>query len=364
MSVDFSFDRWEEVKDTYRRWWAGDLGRPIVFATLNGRNPGRDEPELPYEDFVPFYDTSVPVEKIVDRWDYDLSCGKYLGDSFPTVGPNFGAGVAAAFLGARLRPERDGGTVWFEPVEEMDIADIHFEYDADNVWLRRVKDLVAAAVDRWEGMVQIDMTDLGGNLDILSSFLPGEKLLLNLYDHPDQVQRLLWEAHELWHRYFAEINAILQPANPGYTAWPHIFCEEPTYMLQCDFCYMISPEMFDTFVRPELAATCGKLTRSFYHLDGPGQLAHLDSLLEIERLDGIQWIAGAGQPQGVHWMDVYRRIHDAGKLAQLFGVGGSFDLLDQARRQIGSVDNVVYMVDGSADQERQILREIAGFAAP
>jgi 5-methyltetrahydrofolate--homocysteine methyltransferase len=68
-------------------------------------------------------------------------------------------------------------------------------------------------------------------------------------------------------------------------------------MLSSDFSYLIGPAMFDEFVKPGLADSCRRLPHSFYHLDGPGQLAHLDSLLAIAELDGIQWVPGAGQPE-------------------------------------------------------------------
>ena len=51
-------------------------------------------------------------------------------------------------------------------------------------------------------------------MDILSVFRPGENLLLDLYDHPEEVIRLIWEIHELWHRFYQEINDVLQPVTP------------------------------------------------------------------------------------------------------------------------------------------------------
>jgi len=108
-------------------------------------------------------------------------------------------------------------------------------------------------------------------------------------------------------------------------------------MLQCDFCYMIGPEMFDTFVKPELTATCEKLPHAFYHLDGIGQLPHLESLLTIQSLRGVQWVPGSGQPDCSHWPDVYRTIRSAGKLVQLFG---SFDVLEAVRAQLGSAKGI------------------------
>jgi hypothetical protein len=38
------------------------------------------------------------------------------------------------------------------------------------------------------------------------------------------------------------------------------------------------------------------LPRTFYHLDGIGQLHHLDLVLSIAELDGVQWVPGDGKP--------------------------------------------------------------------
>ena len=356
MSIDFDAGRWERVRENSRAWWAGELKRPLIQITTGGRDPGCPEPAIPAHSFTAFYDLTIPAEDIIDRWDYDISRIKYLGDAFPVAHPNFGAGVVAALVGAVLEPRADGGTVWFHPREDKEIADLHFEYDPDNVWLRRISDIYRAGVERWQGAVQMSMTDLGGAVDILSAFRPGAKLLLDLYDHPDDVKRLTWEVHELWWRYFAEFNDILQPANPGYTAWAHIFSSEPSYMLQCDFCYMIGPDMFDEFVKPELAASCRRMPNSFYHLDGPGELPHLDSLLSIPELKGVQWVPGSGVPDWKHWPDVYRKIHDAGKLIQIYGDLATLDVIVE---QIGTAEGIVLLAwwSGEEDEAREFLEK-------
>jgi len=358
MAVDFSESRWDRVRETYGKWWAGELDRPLVFAEVSGKEPGRPEPDLPAYPFTSFYDLSVPVEAIVDRWDYDLSCRRFLGDAFPHCWPNFGPGVAAAFFGADLRAERD--TTWFQPSEEQEIEDIHLAFDPDNIWVRRIADLCRAAMERWEGRVQVAMTDLGGTLDILSTFRPGEKLLLDLYDKPEEVRRLTWEIHEGWFRAFEALDAVLQPRNPGYTAWTSIFSAEPYYMLQCDFCYMIGPEMFDAFVKPELAAACSRLTHPFYHLDGSGQLPHLDSLLEIESLKGVQWVPGDGARPYTEWPDVYRKIHAAGKRIQLWGDERTLATL---RKQLGDLRGVILIAYLHAEEEARAGRWLAEYGA-
>jgi hypothetical protein len=247
-----------------------------------------------------------------------LECRHFLGDAFPQIFPNFGPGVIAALLGLELRNGED--TVWFHQPDDVELADLKLRYDPDNAWFRRIGDIYRAAAQRFEGQVHLGMTDLGGNLDILQSFRPSEKLALDVYDAPEAMEARTWEAHELWWRYFEELNGIIQPAHPGYSAWTPLYSEEPYYMLQCDFAFMIGPEAFDRFAKPELEATCRRLANPFYHLDGPGQLVHLDSLLAIPELKGIQWVPGAGQPPLTDpcWTDVFRKVRAAGKRIQFF----------------------------------------------
>ncbi len=173
-------------------------------------------------------------------------------------------------------------------------------------------------MERWGDKVSVAHTDLGGNLDILASFRTTEQLLLDLYDAPEEVVRLVSEITELWLRYYAELDAIIQQGGRGTTPWAAIWSPRRCYMLQCDFCYMISPEMFERFVLPDLTACCENLDHAFYHLDGKGQIPHLDMLLSLKNLAGIQWIPGDGQPPPSEWLPLLKRIRDAGKLCQLY----------------------------------------------
>jgi hypothetical protein len=81
---------------------------------------------------------------------------------------------------------------------------------------------------------------------------------------------------------------------------------------------MISPRMFERYVLPEISTCCDALDYAFYHLDGKGQIPHLDLLLSLERLRGIQWVPGDGQPQAEHWLPLLQRIRQSGKLCQVY----------------------------------------------
>lgn len=363
--IHFSPERWDTIRKTYRTWWAGELDRPAFFINLTGAESDRSSSKLPHYVYESYYDLNIPAEEVVDHWDWLLSQQRWVGDGYPAIWPNFGAGVLSAILGVRLLNTPETDTVWFEPERIDEIADITFEWDRDNVWLRRISEIMWAAMEKWNGLVQVGMSDLGGNLDILSAFRPSANLLLDLYDHPDEVDRLTWRAHELWFRAFDHFNSILQPTNPGYTAWTPIFSEEPYYMLQCDFCYMISPTMFDRFVRPELEATCRRLGNPFYHLDGPGQLPHLTSLLEIEELAGVQWVSGDGQPLFDEWPEVYEQILNAGKFTQIWhgrGKNGRFHI-DNLVDALGTAKGIVVVGNAPVSEKPAIMEMLARYGA-
>ncbi len=81
-------------------------------------------------------------------------------------------------------------------------------------------------------------------------------------------------------------------------------------------------------------------------------LPHLDSLLEIEELDGIQWVPGAGQPWCQHWPEVYKKIRDAGKLIQVFGGMATLDGLAEI---LGTAEGIAFMTGCKASEQSQAI---------
>jgi 5-methyltetrahydrofolate--homocysteine methyltransferase len=137
-------------------------------------------------------------------------------------------------------------------------------------------------------------------------------------EQPAEVEKVSRQVTAAWLRYYDELDAIIRPGCRGSSCWTPIWSTAKTYMLQCDFAYMISPRMFERFVVPDLAACCERLDHGFYHLDGKGQIPHLDHLLGIERLRGIQWVPGAGSAEPEQWLPLLKRIREGGKLCQVF----------------------------------------------
>ncbi|MDR0474487.1 MAG: hypothetical protein LBH43_12540 [Treponema sp.] len=356
--IHFSDKQWDQVIDNYRKWWKGELGRPILPLIIRGADPLRSMPKVPLLHPSNCGDFSISPEAIIDRMDYELSTYEFYGDSFPYVNmSSFGPGVAAAFLGAKAEPAET--TVWFYPEKQVPIEELHFTYDENNVWLNRIKDIYRSGMKKWGGNVCMSMTDLGGNLDILASFLTTEGLLLEVLDHPKEVKRLCLEITELWQKYYQEFAEILK-GQRIYSDWSGILAQRPSYMLQSDFSYMISEEMFNDFVYDDLASTSAILDKSFYHLDGIGEIKHLDKILSIDSIAGIQWIPGTGEPETRDWSELFRKISFAGRKIM---VGYNLDwYLDDILEVIKNPDDLIKMpFSYPMDKKEAVLKKLVKY---
>jgi 5-methyltetrahydrofolate--homocysteine methyltransferase len=322
-----------------------------------------DAPPRPNWTFAGKYPLEMPVEQVLDRSQEVLEAGYFLGDSFPKFYVNIGPGVLAAFLGGQYQLLPD--TTWFSPPvtpqgvswENIPLDQLSVTFDEQNHLWQRVRDLTRAAVDRWEGQLVIGMTDLGGNLDVLASLIGAQRLAMELLDHPDEIERLCSEIRQAWLSCYEILHAVVEPGGMGSACWASIWAPERYYMFQSDFAYMISPSMFRRFVIPDLQACCQSIPYSFYHLDGKGQIRHLDLLLSLEQLRGIQWIPGDGTPPPEGWLPLLKRIRDGGKLCQVYvSANGARKILDE----LGGKGFALEIVDDlTRDQAERLVEELA-----
>jgi hypothetical protein len=186
---------------------------------------------LTAQDLMTNYPLNMPVEEVVDCYEPFFEATHYYADAFPWWFVNFGAGIVAGFLGANIDSRSEPTpTVWFTPPHRVEIESLSLKYDPENAWWKRARELTAALVDRYDGRLAVSQTDLGGNLDILASFRETERLLFDLVDHPEHVERLAGKITALWLQYYDELDALIRPACRGTTTWAPIWSTGTTYI--------------------------------------------------------------------------------------------------------------------------------------
>jgi 5-methyltetrahydrofolate--homocysteine methyltransferase len=312
-NLSFTHEAWAQVERETIAWWNHELQRPLVYLAVPNASvnvPWRYQSNFPL---------NISGDELIELYVDYLTSMRYYADAFPWMWVNFGPGIMAGFLGAQVHSVTSPSeTVWFTPNETPVLNKFNLTYDSQNIWLKRVKEVTHALVSRFGSLLQVGHTDLGGNLDVLASFVTTQQLLMDLIEQPEEVMRLVNQITTLWLKYYDEFDAIIRPTCRGTSSWTPIWSPGKTYMLQCDFSYMISPRMFEKFVMPDLSTICDHLDHGFYHLDGKGEIPHLKYLLAIDRLKGIQWIPGDGQPPPDQWLDLLYQIRSGGKLCQVF----------------------------------------------
>ena len=354
LRLRFSESDWECIARDWSAWWAGGLDRPIiVLECLDYLD--RYDPHCAAV-FLGNYPLDTSAEAILTEFTTRLENTHYLGDSFPRFWPNFGPGIVAAFAGAQVHPAWD--TTWFTPGQTVPLTGLHVDCDWQNPWWRRVDEITQAAVNRWGSELAVGFTDLGGNLDVIASLRDTRQLLMDLVKSPQEVDRLVGETTRLWLECYDRLYDRIASAGRGVTCWGPCWSDGRGYMLQSDFSYMISPKMFERFVLPDLEACCAVMDYAFYHLDGKGQLVHVDTLLSIPRLRGIQWVPGFGKPPCEEWLPLLKKIRDAGKLCQVtVSPEGALTII----RELGG-KGFAFVIDEpqlTPDQGQAFLEELA-----
>ncbi len=354
---EFSEADWARIAQDWGAWWRGELDRPLVVieqTPVGSLDGGKTEQ-------LTGYGLDVPVSVMLDDVQRQLDVAQFYADAFPKWWVNFGAGMLAGFLGSPVHYQTE--TTWFGRLPVESLSEITIAVDEANPWWRRVNAVTDEALARWGDRVAIGMTDIGGGLDVLASLRGTDRLLMDVLDAPDEVERLAGEITRVWLDVFDVMCRKLAPAGRGICNWSPCWAPDRGYMLQCDFSYMISPRLFRRFVLPDLIACCEAMEYGFYHLDGKGALVHLDLLLGIERLRGIQWQPGAGNPLADQWPDVLRRIRAGGKLCQVYVTrAGALTIA----REIGGKGFLFYLVDEPELSEAEIdafLDELFGLGA-
>lgn len=299
----------DDAQKRYEAFWACEAHeRCCLFLTVPKYTEAPPEPLDPaarWED----------IDGRLAREEFILDNTEYLGDAFRTVFVNFGPGCLTACIGGTQKWAPN--TVWFE--NEPVIVDWEHPpvpaLNSESLMYRLIERFTETFLQYGAGKFYTSITDIGGTYDIIAAMRGTENLLTDLYDYPEAVKAFADSIYPIWRDYFLAQSARLIARQGAMTSWMPIYSEKAYYPLQCDFSAMLSPQMFAEFVLPDLKRQTCLMDRSIYHLDGPGEIPHLDMLLSMERLSAIQWVPGAGAADTTDpcWYELYARIQRAGK---------------------------------------------------
>jgi len=321
---------WEKIKKHYIAWWNCEvLDKVALMVTAPRENHQQNKATIGTPE------DRLNKKKVIDLAERKIQNTFYGGLAFPQYCPNFGTDVFSAYMGATIEfsPLGDHPVSWvdWEKPVLKDYSDLSpLEIKEDNFYWQKTKEFTSYALERSKGVYFVGITDIHPNMDALAVLRGGpETLCLDMIDNPDGVKKavkLLWKA---WHKVYEKSYKIIAKRQEGTCAWINLWSPGKTYPVQNDFTCLISTKMYEEFFLQEILNEINYLDYSIYHLDGPDALKHLDMLLEVPRLNAIQWVPGAGleKESVVKWMPIYKKTQAKKKAITVYCKPNEIDLV-------------------------------------
>ena len=298
----------DKALERLRAFWRREvIGRPCLWVTAPNGTERRKIPAPP---------------TVRERWtdlDYLFECQRerartthYAGEALPTHEPKLGPSIANAWLGGELVFAED--TSWVHPhvreAAEMGALGLDRSGWAWNHYMKILRRSLEEGRGRWV----TGYPDLHTGSDALSTGRGPEQFLVDLLESPEAVRAGMKRMTELWKTVVDEVGALVLPAGQGTANWMAGWSEKRFVVLgQNDMTCMVSPAMFRELFLEDNVECARHVEHTIYHLDGPGAVGHLDAILGIAELGGVQWVPGAGNGPMQKWLPLLKRVQAAGK---------------------------------------------------
>jgi hypothetical protein len=269
--------------------------------------------------------------------------------------PNLGPEVCSTLFGAEL--EFGSNTSWSTPIGRTCAEIARMTPNFDNPYWNAIRRATDLSLARGKGRWITALTDLHTNGDLPASLRDPQQFALDLADDIESAAAAVEHVTDFFPQIYDDLWRRLHAAGQPITTWAPALHAGRCYVTSCDFICMISPAMFQRVILPSIVREMRFLERNFFHLDGPNALRHLDALLALPELNGLQWTYGAGNGPAHKWMDVYRKAQDAGKCLEILCAN-----LADAEAFIGALrpEGVWLAVGGSCslDEAQAFLRKL------
>jgi hypothetical protein len=247
----------------------------------------------------------------------------FLGEALPVLYPN--AEHVAMAMGSALQYSPD--TIWIHrtpgKLEDLDFSGVTPASAAIEQMAGYFRHLAASA----QGECFVGFPHMGNPGDTLARMRGYDTFCMDLLDNPEYCFLLEDQILRIWKMSYDMLFRIINEKMPGSCGWLPAWHPGKCALVEFDFCALISPDHFHQYL-PYLIDRATYAEHAIFHLDGPGALKHLDTLLSIKEIGFIQWEPGAGEKNIFAWIPLMQKIQAAGK--GLYVSGGPFSI-GQAR---------------------------------
>jgi len=242
--------------------------------------PALTPDQLSPENFFSDYD------RIVSRWD------EIEDDLVRGVGPVPPFPWLEAMLGRAVQIGKE--SVWAEE-GGFDYRDLDgIDFSSSNPWRLKYLEFVAALKDRYGKKYPVGQPILRGVSDMIASLRGASRMVLDLYDHPEDFERLARLCGDLIIGLVRDQQAISGPFAGGHLVEQlSLWAPAPILRMQEDASALFSPDLYTRLLQGEDERQARAFSFSAIHLH-TSSLFLLDRILRVEPLTCIQINKDAG----------------------------------------------------------------------
>ncbi|AUS97958.1 hypothetical protein CDQ84_00805 [Clostridium thermosuccinogenes] len=304
---------YEQSFKRYEAFWEREvIDRPPVCILLPVEKPM----EVPKKEYPSQQERWLDIDIRAEADAIRVRNYEYYADALPIVWPNMGPGIFSAWCGCGYHFGED--TAWSEPcIRDWSTDAPKVSFSEEHPLFKATVEYTKRLLELGKGNFIVGLTDFHPGGDHLAALRGAENLAVDLIEHPEEVKTQLKNTQDDFFHVYDFFYNMLKSAGMPITSWTPLIHDKRFYIPSNDFSCMISTEMFEEFFIPGIIEECRFYDRSIYHLDGPGAIRHLDSILSIKELDAVQWVPTAGQEGFAQWAHIYTKIQAAGKSVQL-----------------------------------------------
>jgi hypothetical protein len=348
---------WPTIKHRWLAFWEHGLyDRPILQVTAP-----RESPAPPAEDVDPETQWTGPAY-MIRRTERDLVATYYGGEALPWCWNPISAGWAMLF---GCQPHYSAATAYVDPapvgLDGFPALDGWRESQAWS-WTRE-SHVAFACASRGRFFVPVFWGN--SSLDILGLVRGVEQLMMDFILNPAWLQAALRQMNDILYASFEELWPLVGQAATGLEGCVEtcgFWSPGKARTFDADLAYNISPRAFRRFVLPPLVDWMGQVDHASWHLDGVGNLRHLDTLLGLPELHAVQWVQGEGPHKPIlSWVPLLRQIQAHGKSLQVLCEPEEVEPLLREIRPEGLAIRTHCRTEAAA---RQLIERVARYYHP
>ncbi|MEE4194252.1 MAG: hypothetical protein V2J07_03540 [Anaerolineae bacterium] len=302
-SLEFAPD-FPRIAQRHEAFWAHQcLDRPLLLSWMNTK------PERP---------TSKHLEVIrePDRWlaeKYaDMCQTQWIGDSIPHIRVDFGPVIMTMLAG--LEPQFVSDTTWYHPIIHDDWSNApDWTFDDNSTWMQLLLELLHLTAVDAAGRYAVCTPNLGGTDEVLLNYRGSGNLCMDVIDQPERIIEAVQAIHPGWEKMTALLYDTILEHDAPLIQWQHLWSNQPYTLPSSDFNALIGPRDFQKLFMFDIERRAKTVGRASFHLDGPDAARHIDTLLDCEALDVIQFTPGDGKASARTYGEMFRKVQSRGK---------------------------------------------------